>query len=217
MLAFFRPFFRTVQFTPFRQFSEYFSNLDNAARYKHDDPYHEPKHYMRIQRKWKIPLARKQRKRERRLERLATIEKRPSEEEKLVVHSAEKGISLPAQQDQIFAVLQIGGTQYKVVKDDKVLCEKLPLEVGQKVELDKVLLVGTKDYTSIGRPYIPTAKVLASVEEQTKTKKIIVYKKKRRKSYQRNHGHRQDITVLHIEDIVHTPNENTLTQYSYLL
>jgi len=199
-----------------RNFSEYFSNLDKKAVYKHDDKYYEPKHYMRITRKWKVPLARKQRKKERRLERLAKLEKRPHEIEKLFVHNSEKGISMPAPSDQIFAVFEIGGTQYKVAKDDKVLVNKLPYNVGQNVEFDKILLVGTKDYTSIGRPYVDSAKIHATVEEQTQTKKLIVYKKERRKKYQRTIGHRSDLTVLHIQKIEHTPQESVLKQYSYI-
>ncbi len=76
-----------------------------------------------------------------------------------MVHSAEKGIEQPHNEDGIFAVLHLCGRQYKVAKDDKLLCDKLPYVVGQQIALDKVLLVGTKDYTSVGRPYVTAAKV----------------------------------------------------------
>ncbi len=73
----------------------------------------------------------------------------------------------------MFAVVQIGALQYKVgsvpyfvkvTKDDILLCDKLPYEVGQQIAFDKVLLVGTKDYTSVGRPYVKAAKVLEDSE-----------------------------------------------------
>ena len=55
--------------------------------------------------------------------------------------------------------------QYKVTKDDRVMCEKLPFEVGEQIELDEVLLVGAKDFTTVGRPLVDKAKILATVEE----------------------------------------------------
>ena len=81
----------------------------------------------------------------------------------MVVHSQEQGMTLPYKEEGIFAILQIGPTQYKVAKDDKIICEKMPYEVGKQIELDKVLLVGTKDYTSIGRPYVNAARVYSSI------------------------------------------------------
>jgi len=66
----------------------------------------------------------------------------------------------------MFAVIRIKGLQYKVTKDDRVMVEKLDdFEVGQQIELEEVLLVGTKDYTSVGRPTVARAKVLATIEE----------------------------------------------------
>ena len=64
-----------------------------------------------------------------------------------------------------------------------MLVEKLELEVGEKFVIDQIMLVGTKDYTSIGRPFIESAKVFASVEEQNLASKVIIFKKKRRKMY----------------------------------
>ena len=57
--------------------------------------------------------------------------------------------------------------QYKVTKDDRVMVEKLEYDVGQQIEFEEVLLVGTKDYTCVGRPTVKKAKILATVEEQT--------------------------------------------------
>lgn len=78
--------------------------------------------------------------------------------EKFVAHDLE--ITLPAEDANIFAVVHFQGLQHKVTKDDIIMLEKVPLEVGQIFVFDRVLLVGTKDYTSVGRPYVDTAKVM---------------------------------------------------------
>lgn len=65
----------------------------------------------------------------------------------------------------MFAVVRIKGIQFKVCKDDRVTCELLPFEVGQQIELEEVLMIGTKDYTSLGRPIVEKAKVFATLEE----------------------------------------------------
>ena len=102
-----------------------------------------------------------------------------------------------------FAVVKLSGTQYKVTLDDVVTTHKIKgVKVGEKVEIDEVLLIGTRDQTTVGRPLIPNAKVIATVEEQTRDKKLIVFKKKRRKGYKKKQGHRSYITVLRIDDIV---------------
>ena len=91
------------------------------------------------------------------------------------------------------------------------------LSVGDTFFFDKVLLVASDEYTSVGRPFVTTAKVLATVEEHSLTDKVIVFKKKRRKGYQRNQGHRQHITVVRILKIVHTPNEDSIQNYTPLV
>ena len=207
---------RLCRLTGIRTFSEYFSNLDKSALIAHNKHYYEAKEYTKLQKMWQVPLARKQRLRELRKQRLATLEKRLAEEEKLIAHDVKKGITFPVKPEEIFAVFELAGTQYKVARDDKVICSKLPFEVGSQVEFDKVLLIGAKDYTSIGRPYINSAKVIASIEEQARSKKLIIYKKKRRKNYQRNKGHRQEVTVLHIDKIEHNPTEEVINDYNFL-
>ncbi|MCF8507042.1 MAG: 50S ribosomal protein L21 [Caulobacter sp.] len=97
----------------------------------------------------------------------------------------------------MFAVIKTGGKQYKVAKDDVFLVEKLPAEAGATVTLDQVLMVGEK----IGAPLVDGASVTATVVEQTRGEKLIVFKKKRRQNYRRKTGHRQDLTVLRITDI----------------
>ena len=64
------------------------------------------------------------------------------------------------------------------------------MEVGQQICIEDVLLVGTKDYTAIGRPVVSKAKVYATLEEESRTEKVIIFKNRRRKGYQKNAGHR---------------------------
>jgi large subunit ribosomal protein L21 len=102
----------------------------------------------------------------------------------------------------MYAVIKTGGKQYKVAKNDVILVEKLPGEAGAAVELDEVLLVGDDKNQTVGSPLVDGAHVAATVLEQTRGEKIIVFKKKRRQNYRRKAGHRQDLTALKITDIV---------------
>ncbi len=97
----------------------------------------------------------------------------------------------------MFAVIKTGGKQYKVAKNDVIVVEKLAGEAGETVTLDEVLMVGDK----IGAPTVAGASVSATVVDQTKGDKVIVFKKKRRQNYRRKKGHRQQLTVLRITDI----------------
>ncbi len=103
-----------------------------------------------------------------------------------------------------FAVLELGGTQYKVAVDDVICVEKMKVDVGETIHVNRVLLVGSKDATIIGSPLIKDATVEATVEEQALADKVIVFKKKRRKGYRRWKGHRSALTILRIKDI-HLP------------
>lgn len=102
----------------------------------------------------------------------------------------------------MFAVIRSGGKQYKVAKDDVITVEKLAYEAGASVEIDDVLMVGGEAGTKVGTPVLAGAMVKAEVVEQTRGPKIIIFKKKRRQNYRRKNGHRQDLTVLRITDIV---------------
>jgi large subunit ribosomal protein L21 len=101
----------------------------------------------------------------------------------------------------MFAVIKTGGKQYKVAKDDVVTVEKLPVEAGQAVDFDQVLMIGDEAGTTVGAPLVAGAKVTGEVVEQTRGDKIIVFKKLRRKNYRRKNGHRQDLTVVKITGI----------------
>jgi len=101
----------------------------------------------------------------------------------------------------IFAVVQMGGKQYKITPNDLISVERILADVGSSILLNKILLVGGKDFTAIGRPMVSNVTVLATVEQQRKAEKVIVFKKHKRKRYRRWKGHQQLITVLRIEDI----------------
>jgi large subunit ribosomal protein L21 len=102
----------------------------------------------------------------------------------------------------MFAVIKTGGKQYRVAKDDRLTVEKLAAEAGETVTLDQVLMVGGDDGIKVGAPTVDGASVTAEVVEQTRGKKLIVFKKRRRKHYRRKNGHRQHQTVLKVTDIV---------------
>jgi large subunit ribosomal protein L21 len=101
----------------------------------------------------------------------------------------------------MFAVIRTGGKQYKVAKDDVIFVEKLAAEEGASVTLDDVLLVTDGETTTAGSPVLSGASVTATVLEQKRGDKVLVFKKKRRHNYRRKNGHRQYLTVLRITDI----------------
>jgi large subunit ribosomal protein L21 len=96
----------------------------------------------------------------------------------------------------------MGGKQYKVSAGDSVNVEKLPLEVGEKIELDRVLLVADGDEVRVGQPTVEGAKVLATVTDHAKSRKVIIFKYKPKIRYRRKKGHRQAYTRLMIDEIV---------------
>jgi ribosomal protein L21 len=101
----------------------------------------------------------------------------------------------------MYAIIRTGGKQYQVETGDTLRVEKLDGEVGDMVELSDVLLLVDGEAVTIGRPVIDGVKVVAKIVEQGRHKKVIVFKKKRRKGYQVKKGHRQMYTALNIETI----------------
>ena len=101
----------------------------------------------------------------------------------------------------MYTVIRTGGKQYRVAQGDVVRVERLTGEVGDKITLNEVLFVGGDGEAKIGTPTLPDVKVTAEIVDQGKAKKIIVFKKKRRKSYSRQRGHRQQLTTLKITEI----------------
>jgi len=101
----------------------------------------------------------------------------------------------------LYAVIRTGGKQYRVSEGDTLRVEKLPGEVGDKVSFDDVLLIGGNGGVKIGTPTLSNVKVTAEIVEQKKAKKVLVFKKRRRKGYRRKRGHRQEITTLKVTEI----------------
>ena len=101
----------------------------------------------------------------------------------------------------MFAVVETGGKQYKVRPGQTVEVEKLPAEPGDTVELGRVLLISTDDQTLVGAPVVEDAKVVARVAQERRGPKIIVFRYKSKSRYRRKTGHRQDYSMLTIEDI----------------
>lgn len=101
----------------------------------------------------------------------------------------------------MYALIKTGGKQYKVQEGDVLRVEKLTGEVGSKVELGSVLAVGEGDDMKVGTPTVEGASVVAEVLEHGKDKKIIVFKKKRRKGYRKTQGHRQQFSSVKISKI----------------
>lgn len=105
----------------------------------------------------------------------------------------------------MFAVIKTGGKQYRVAKDDIIKVERLEGAAGDKIVLDQVLaLTDEKGALKLGTPLLDGAAVTATVLEQGRADKIVVFKKKRRQNYRRKAGHRQNISVLKITDIAAT-------------
>ena len=98
----------------------------------------------------------------------------------------------------MIAVIRTGGKQYTVSADDELIVERIAGAAGDKVEFDDVLMVGEK----VGAPTVAGAKVVASIVKQARGPHLIVFKKRRRQNSRRKNGHRQDLTVVKIEQIV---------------
>lgn len=101
----------------------------------------------------------------------------------------------------MYVIVESGGRQYRAEVGHSFSVEKLPYQVGEQVELDKVLLVADNGNTQIGQPYVEGASVTATIAEQYKGKKIFVWKYRPRKRYRRRQGHRQQYTRLRVDSI----------------
>ncbi len=101
----------------------------------------------------------------------------------------------------MFAIVEVAGQQFKVTENMKYYVPRLKAEPNSDITLDKVLLLSDEGQTKIGAPMINGAKVMAKVLEHVKDDKVIVFKKKRRKSYRRLKGHRQQLTRIEVTKI----------------
>ncbi|MGB4102019.1 MAG: 50S ribosomal protein L21 [Alphaproteobacteria bacterium] len=101
----------------------------------------------------------------------------------------------------MFAVVKTGGKQYKVAQGDVIQVEKIEGAAGNKVQLAQVLLINDNGKAKVGAPFVTGAKVEAEIMGQERSRKVIVFKKKRRQNYRRKNTHRQDYTILRITGI----------------
>ncbi|MBX4869134.1 50S ribosomal protein L21 [Rhizobium bangladeshense] len=102
----------------------------------------------------------------------------------------------------MFAVIKTGGKQYRVAANDVLTIEKLETSAGDSIEFTEVLVIGEGADAAIGAPFVAGASVKAEVVDQTRGKKVIAFKKRRRQNSKRSRGHRQHHTVVRITDIV---------------
>ena len=100
-----------------------------------------------------------------------------------------------------YAVIRTGGKQYRVTQGELLRVESLPGEIGSDITFCDVLLTSAKGNIQVGTPLVSGASVTAQVVEHGKEKKIIVFKKKRRKGYRRKRGHRQPFTAVQVKSI----------------
>lgn len=101
----------------------------------------------------------------------------------------------------MYAVVANGGKQYKLEPGEVLRLEKMTGEVGDKISLSPVLMVGGEGEPKIGQPHLDGAAVEATIIEQGKARKVLIFKKKRRKGYRVKRGHRQHFTAVRVDGI----------------
>ncbi|MGC8744221.1 MAG: 50S ribosomal protein L21 [Verrucomicrobiia bacterium] len=101
----------------------------------------------------------------------------------------------------MYAVIETGSKQYLVKAGDKVEVERINAEAGSTVNFDKVLFVNNEGKVAVGTPVVPNATVVGKVVEHKRGNKVIAWKMRRREGYHRKIGHRQELTVVKIEEI----------------
>tara|TARA_B100001248_G_scaffold58473_1_gene39554 strand:+ start:335 stop:712 length:378 start_codon:yes stop_codon:yes gene_type:complete len=108
----------------------------------------------------------------------------------------------------MYAIINISGKQYKVISGARIRVPKQDGETGSRLTFDQVLLIKDGDNTEIGDPTLKGAFVTGTIVDHGRDKKILVYKKKRRKGYQRKNGHRQWFTEIEFNKINHSKNQS---------
>ncbi|MCF7946228.1 MAG: 50S ribosomal protein L21 [Spirochaetia bacterium] len=101
----------------------------------------------------------------------------------------------------MYVLVEIKGKQYKAEEGALLRVDKIEKETGEELEFDSVLMVSDGDSTKVGQPYVKGAKISATLEEQVRDKKVLVYKFKRRKGYRRKQGHRQQYSLIKVQKI----------------
>ena len=102
----------------------------------------------------------------------------------------------------MYAVLETGSKQYRVSKGDTLKIERLPIEAGKPVTFDRVLMVNADGKVTVGSPTVLGATVEADVVEHIRGDKVVTFKMKRRKGYHKTIGHRQELTVVKVTEII---------------
>jgi large subunit ribosomal protein L21 len=101
----------------------------------------------------------------------------------------------------MYAVIKTGGKQYRVATGEKLRIEQIPGNVGETVQFGEVLAVGSGETVKIGTPFVSGASVLATLVEHGRGDKVRIFKMRRRKHYQKHQGHRQNYTLVEINQI----------------
>lgn len=101
----------------------------------------------------------------------------------------------------MYALIDYKGKQFKVSEGDEIVVDRIDEEVGSKVEIASVLLLKNDDTVKVGTPYVEGAKVSATISENFRDKKVLVYKYKSKKDYHKMYGHRQHYTRIKIDSI----------------
>ncbi len=101
----------------------------------------------------------------------------------------------------MFAIIAQGKKQYKIIPGEVINLEKIDGKIGDKVEFDQVILVSDQDKVVVGKPKLEGAKAFGEIVLQDRSKKVVVFKKKRKKGYRRTIGHRQSFTQVKFEKI----------------
>ena len=102
---------------------------------------------------------------------------------------------------KMYAIVEIAGQQFKVEKNDEIFVHRLDGEPGTKVEFDEVLLVDNDGKITVGKPHVEGSSITGKILEHARGDKVIVFKKNRRKGFQKSNGHRQDFSKILIENI----------------
>ncbi len=102
----------------------------------------------------------------------------------------------------MFAVIKSGGRQYKVSVGQKIEVNRLPVADGERVTFDEVLLISDADRSMIGTPFVSGASVVATAVKQARGEKLVVFRYKPKKRFRHKRGHRQELTILSIDDIL---------------
>jgi large subunit ribosomal protein L21 len=101
----------------------------------------------------------------------------------------------------MYAIVEIAGQQFKVEKNDEIYVHRLEGEPGTKIEFKEVLLVDHEGKINVGQPHVDGSKITGKILEHVRGDKVIIFKKKRRKGFQKQTGHRQDFSKILIENI----------------